>query len=101
LGQCGIAGFDDAGPTDDTVLTRDCRPPCITEVCKNPQDALGRVVLAQSLNLGPQEPTPERGCEGGEVMPGWYIHMEAARFAAERLQNGDVPATYGLDPTEA
>jgi hypothetical protein len=34
-------------------------------------------------------------------MPGWYIHMEAARLAAERLEAGDVPGDYGLDPAEA
>ncbi|MGW6737579.1 zinc dependent phospholipase C family protein [Streptomyces sp. NPDC055013] len=34
-------------------------------------------------------------------MPGWYIHMEAARLAAERLQAGAVPADHGLDPAEA
>ncbi|MFF7312034.1 zinc dependent phospholipase C family protein [Streptomyces sp. NPDC008137] len=34
-------------------------------------------------------------------MPGWYIHMEAARLAAERLEAADVPAELSLDPTEA
>jgi hypothetical protein len=34
-------------------------------------------------------------------MPGWYIHMEAARLAAERLEAGSVPSDYGLDPAEA
>jgi hypothetical protein len=34
-------------------------------------------------------------------MPGWYVHMEAARLAAERLAAGDVPADLGLDPAEA
>lgn len=34
-------------------------------------------------------------------MPGWYVHMEAARLAAERLAAGDVPTDHGLDPAEA
>jgi len=34
-------------------------------------------------------------------MPGWYVHMEAARLAAERLAAADVPADHGLDPAEA
>ncbi|MGY1684991.1 zinc dependent phospholipase C family protein [Geodermatophilus sp. SYSU D00867] len=34
-------------------------------------------------------------------MPGWYIHMEAARLAADRLRSGQVPGAYGLDPAEA
>ena len=34
-------------------------------------------------------------------MPGWYIHLEAAKLATDRLRAGDVPADFGLDPTEA
>ena len=34
-------------------------------------------------------------------MPGWYIHMEAAKLAADRLRAGDVPPALGLDPAEA
>lgn len=34
-------------------------------------------------------------------MPGWYIHMEAAKLAADRLRAADVPPALGMDPTEA
>src|SRR5580765_2919441 len=34
-------------------------------------------------------------------MPGWYIHMEAAKLAADRLRAADVPPALGLDPAEA
>lgn len=34
-------------------------------------------------------------------MPGWYVHMEAARLAAERLRAGDVPPELGLSPADA
>lgn len=34
-------------------------------------------------------------------MPGWYVHMEAAKEAARRLQAGDVPASLGFQPNEA
>src|SRR5215469_8764448 len=27
-------------------------------------------------------------------MPGWYIHMEAAKQAMDRLRNGDVPTDF-------
>lgn len=34
-------------------------------------------------------------------MPGWYIHLEAAKLAADRLRVADVPPSLGLDPAEA
>jgi hypothetical protein len=34
-------------------------------------------------------------------MPGWYVHAEAARIAAERLRAGDVPSGYPLSTSEA
>jgi len=34
-------------------------------------------------------------------MPGWYIHLEAAKLAADRLRAADVPPGLGLDPTES
>ncbi|MEU2717953.1 hypothetical protein [Streptomyces sp. NPDC007205] len=34
-------------------------------------------------------------------MPGWYVHTETARMAAERLRAGDVPAGWPLAPGEA
>lgn len=34
-------------------------------------------------------------------MPGWYVHLEAAKLATDRLRAGDVPADLGLDPAEA
>ena len=34
-------------------------------------------------------------------MPGWYVHMEAAKVAAQRLSAGDVPATLNLAAADA
>src|SRR5256885_73462 len=34
-------------------------------------------------------------------MPGWYVHMEAAKVAAQRLSAGDVPATLNLATADA
>ncbi|MFH8491040.1 hypothetical protein [Streptomyces longisporoflavus] len=34
-------------------------------------------------------------------MPGWYVHTETARMAADRLRAGDVPAGWPLGPGEA
>jgi hypothetical protein len=34
-------------------------------------------------------------------MPGWYVHMEAAKVAAKRLDAEDVPETLGFRPGEA
>ncbi len=34
-------------------------------------------------------------------MPGWYVHMEAAKVAAKRLEAEDVPETLGFLPGEA
>jgi hypothetical protein len=34
-------------------------------------------------------------------MPGWYVHMDAARQTAERLRAGEVPPELGLDPADA
>jgi len=34
-------------------------------------------------------------------MPGWYIHMEAAKQAIDRLQKGDVPADFPGGPDAA
>lgn len=34
-------------------------------------------------------------------MPGWYVHMEAAKVAAQRLNAGDVPATLNLAAADA
>src|SRR5690348_2814157 len=38
---------------------------------------------------------------GGGLMPGWYVHMEAAKVAAQRLSSGDVPATLNLAAADA
>ena len=29
-------------------------------------------------------------------MPGWYIHMEAAKKTADQLRNGDVPIDFPI-----
>ena len=34
-------------------------------------------------------------------MPGWYVHMDAARQTAERLRAGQVPPGLGVDPADA
>jgi hypothetical protein len=34
-------------------------------------------------------------------MPGWYVHMEAARETAQRLRDGDVPSGFPIDVTQA
>ncbi len=34
-------------------------------------------------------------------MPGWYLHMEAARLLADRLRNGNVPTGTALTPAQA
>jgi hypothetical protein len=34
-------------------------------------------------------------------MPGWYVHMEAARLAALRLESGDLPGGFPLSAAEA
>ncbi len=34
-------------------------------------------------------------------MPGWYVHMDAARQTAERLRAGDVPPELVIDPADA
>jgi hypothetical protein len=34
-------------------------------------------------------------------MPGWYVHMDAARQTAERLRAGQLPLGFGVDPAEA
>ena len=38
---------------------------------------------------------------GSIQMPGWYLHMEAAKLLADRLRNGDVPAGTTLTSTQA
>ena len=34
-------------------------------------------------------------------MPGWYVHMDAARQTAERLRGGQLPAGFAINPAEA
>lgn len=34
-------------------------------------------------------------------MPGWYVHMDAARQTAERLRNSDLPPGFTIDAAEA
>ena len=34
-------------------------------------------------------------------MPGWYIHVETAKQAVDRLQNGDIPADVPGGPDAA
>jgi hypothetical protein len=34
-------------------------------------------------------------------MPGWYVHMEAAKVAAQRLSAGDIPAMLNLTAADA
>jgi hypothetical protein len=34
-------------------------------------------------------------------MPGWYVHMDAARQTAERLRAGQLPPGFAVDPAEA
>ena len=34
-------------------------------------------------------------------MPGWYVHMEAAKVAAQRLSAGDIPATLNFAAADA
>src|SRR5215204_5777898 len=34
-------------------------------------------------------------------MPGWYVHMDAARQTAERFRNGQLPPGFNIDPAEA
>ncbi|GAB3900698.1 hypothetical protein GCM10029964_088440 [Kibdelosporangium lantanae] len=34
-------------------------------------------------------------------MPGWYVHLEAAKQTAQRLRDGDIPSGFPLDPTQA
>lgn len=34
-------------------------------------------------------------------MPGWYVHMDAARQTAERLRGGQLPSGFAINPAEA
>lgn len=53
---------------------------------------------ASPVNSTPRKPG---GVETGELMPGWYVHMEAAKLTAQRLQKGQVPPGSPLTAAQA
>src|SRR6266699_2046902 len=58
----------------------------------------GTVSLASVVVLAAQSCV---ACGLGVHMPAWYVHMEAARRTALRLQGGDVPAGFPVSVADA